>query len=50
MELRFDVILYFKLGNEILIRAISDVHAGRRFPTPVLEHVSFIYQDLKELC
>ena len=32
MLLRLDKILYSDLGNEILDRAISNVHAGRRFP------------------
>ena len=32
----FDVILCFILGNEILMRAMLNVHAGRRFPTPAL--------------
>ena len=38
--LRLDKILYCDLGNESLDRAISNVHAGRRFPTPAL-HVWF---------
>ena len=32
MLLRLDKILYYDLGNESLDRAISNVHAGRRFP------------------
>jgi len=37
MELCFDAILYSKLGKELLIWAISNVHAGRRFPIPALK-------------
>ena len=36
MLLRLDKMLYYDLGNESLDRAISNVHAGRRFPTPAL--------------
>jgi len=36
MELRLDVILYYKLGKENYDAAISNAHAGRRFPTPGL--------------
>jgi len=38
MEHRFDVMLCSNLGNEILMRAISNVHAGRRFSTPGVEY------------
>ena len=34
--LRLDKMLYDDLGNESLDRAISNVHAGRRFHTPAL--------------
>ena len=34
--LRLDKMLYNDLGNESLDRAIPNVHAGRRFPTPAL--------------
>jgi len=43
MELRFDLILYSKLVTKILMRAISNDHAGpikregRRFLTPDLK-------------
>jgi len=37
MELRLDVILYYKLGKENDDAVISNVHAGRRFPTPGLK-------------
>jgi len=37
MELRFDTILYSKWVTKILVRAISNVQAGRRFPTTVLK-------------
>jgi len=37
MELRFDAILYSNLSNGILMRTISNVHAGRRFPPPLDE-------------
>jgi len=37
MELRFDAILLSKLGTKILMRAISNVHAGHRFPKPGLD-------------
>jgi len=36
MELGFDTMLYSNFGNEIVMRAISNVHAGRRFHTPDL--------------
>jgi len=45
MELRFGKILYSNLVINILMRAISNVHAGciwpvdRRFPIPVLGRV-----------
>jgi len=38
MELHFEQMLYSNLGNKILLWAISNVHTGRRFPTPVLKH------------
>jgi len=37
VELRIDVILYLTWGIKILMRAMTNVHAGRRFPTPVLK-------------
>jgi len=37
MELGFDTILYSKLGNGNSDAAMSNVHAGRRFPTLALE-------------
>jgi len=40
MELRFDEILSSNLVMKILMRAISNIHAGRRFPTPVLRGVN----------
>jgi len=38
MELRFDSLLYTLKSwvTKILMRAISNVHAGCRFPTPAL--------------
>jgi len=36
MELRCESILYSKLVTKILMRVISNDHAGRKFPTPVL--------------
>jgi len=36
MELRFDAMLNSDLGNKNSDKAISNVHAGRRFPTPNL--------------
>jgi len=36
MEFRFEAMLYSNLGSEILMRTISNVHAGRRFPTPAM--------------
>jgi len=49
MLLRLDKILYYDLGNESLDRAISNVHAGRRFPTPAL-HVSFTTSFSNRYC
>ena len=37
MELRFDAILCSNLRTKILIWTLSNVHAGRRLPTPVDE-------------
>jgi len=34
---RFDAIMYSTSTNEILMRAILNVHAGRRFPTLAIE-------------
>jgi len=36
MELRFEAMLYSTSVRKILMWAISNVHAGRRFPTPGL--------------
>jgi len=36
-ELRFNMILYLNLVTKILMRAISNVHTGWRFPTPGLQ-------------
>jgi len=48
MELCFDAMLYSNLGNENSQVAISDVHAGRRFPTPALDASFFLsYKALK---
>jgi len=38
MELRFGAFLYSYLVTTLLMRAISNVHAGRRFPTFELKH------------
>jgi len=39
IELRFDTMLYSNLGTtKILMRAISNIHAGRRFSSPGLYH------------
>jgi len=38
MELRFETMLYSNLGSENLMRIISNVHAGRRFPTLDLDN------------
>jgi len=37
MELRSDAMLCANMGNEILKRAISNVHVGRIFPTTGLK-------------
>jgi len=39
MELHFDAMLHTSWVTKILMRAISNVHAGRRFPTPALQYV-----------
>jgi len=39
MELRFESLLCTLIWlTKILVRAVSNVHAGRRFPTPAVEH------------
>jgi len=37
VELRFDTILYSKWVTKIVMRPVSNVQAGRKFPTPVLK-------------
>jgi len=39
MKLLFDTMIYSNLVTKILMRAISNVHAGRRFPTSVLRNL-----------
>jgi len=55
MELRFDVILYSKLGNENSDAAISNFYAGRRFPTSELDlhlslQISSLIQCNSQIC
>jgi len=38
----FEEILYPNLGRKILLRAISNVLAGRRFPIPGLERQNYV--------
>jgi len=37
IKLCFDMKLYSNLGKKIVMRARSNVHVGRKFPTPALE-------------
>jgi len=37
MELRFDAICTLTLVTKVMLWAISNVNAGRRFPTPGLD-------------
>jgi len=38
MELRFDAMFTLTWITKIVMQAISNVHAGQRFPTPDIEY------------
>jgi len=48
-ELCFDTICTLYWMMKILMQALSNVHAGRRLPTPVLDHWETSRHQTKDL-